>query len=220
MAEVKSEVFNMDCMDGMKGYPDKYFDLAIVDPPFFKGVGKNGFYGGAKGNHKTQYKDIEAWDDNIPNGNYYNELCRVSKNQIIWGINYFNDFKNVPVGRLVWDKHNDETTFSNCEIASNSLIKSVKIYRHRWSGFLQGIGQPKEEKFHPTQKPLGLYRWTIMNYAKLGDKILDTHLGSGSSRIAAHELGYDFTAFELDKQYFEAQQKRFEQHISQLTLFK
>jgi site-specific DNA-methyltransferase (adenine-specific) len=225
-----SEVYNMDCMVGMKQYPDKYFDLAIVDPPYFYGPNKRMFYGRKVNKLNIRRKDydlIERWD--IPDHNYYNDLIRVSKHQIIWGINYFR-FYNIPTGRIVWDKVNQSSSFSDCEIASCSFNNSVRLFRYMWNGMLQGKcikeghltngnKSLNEKRIHPTQKPVKFYEWLLKNYAKQGDRILDTHLGSGSSRIAAHNMGFDFIGFELDKNYYEAQEKRFKQHIKQLTLF-
>jgi len=218
---MKNQIFNQDCMEGMKKYPDKYFDLAIVDPPYFSGPEKKKFYGAeisSCGAKRVEYKPLsESWE--VPSQEYYDELCRVSKHQIIWGTNYFH-FKQ-PVGRIIWDKVNDKSNFSNCEIASCSLIKSVRIFRFMWNGMFQGKsiedgsiqqGNKKlnEKRIHPTQKPVALYKWLLTKYAKAGQKILDTHLGSGSSRIAAYELGFDFIGFELNKDYFEAAEKRFQ----------
>lgn len=216
------EIINIDCMEYMAGLSDKAFDLAVVDPPFFKGVTDASFYGtglSGSGVKRGVYKRIDNWDKEIPKQKYYKELCRVSINQIIWGINYFH-FKNVPHGRLIWDKINDHSTYSKAEIASNSFIKSVQMFRYRWCGFQQGATcQVVERRIHPTQKPIALYQWIYQNYAKPGQRILDTHLGSGSSAIAAHYAGLDFVGCELDKEYFEAARKRFDQQTRQKTLF-
>lgn len=217
-----SEVKCMDNLEFMSQFPDKFFDLAIVDPPFFKGVATAGFYGkglSGSGRKRGQYKEIANWDSNIPGQDYYELLLSKSKHQIIWGINYFPDFTKVPAGRLVWDKKNDDSTFSDGEIASCSLIDSVRFFRWKWCGFLQEDAKNKEIRIHPTQKPISLYRWQLREFAKAGDKILDTHLGSQSSRIAAHIEGFDFWGCELDPEYFEAGCKRFNQHIQQQVLF-
>jgi site-specific DNA-methyltransferase (adenine-specific) len=208
-----SEVTNEDCMEGMARYPDKYFDLAIVDPPYGidlgnmnMGIGKSPKASKAK-NRKWKAKD---WDKEIPNIKYFNELFRISKNQIIWGGNYFDlpSCKNY----VIWDKEIPKgLSFADCEMAWTSFNNAPKMFRY--SAYLD-----KANKFHPTQKPIALYKWLLQNYAKQGDKILDTHLGSGSSRIAAYEMGFDFTAFELDKEYFEAQEKRYKAHIAQLKM--
>lgn len=196
------KLLNCDCMEYMKELSDNYFDLAIVDPPYFSGPEKRFFYGKAIPNNgikRIQYAPLEqSW--NIPDNNYYQELKRVSKNQIIWGINYFNTFNSIPAGRIVWDKVNEGSSFSNCEIASCSLINTVRIFRYMWRGMMQGRGNGtcmsmqgnkslNEKKIHPTQKPIALYKWLLHHYAKEGYKILDTHLGSGSSAIAAYQWG-------------------------------
>ena len=210
----ESNVFLEDCMIGMARYPDKYFDLAIVDPPYGidlgnmnMGIGKSSKASKAK-NRKWKAKD---WDKEIPNIKYFNELYRISKNQIIWGGNYFNlpSCKNY----VIWDKEIPKgLSFADCEMAWTSFNNAPKMFRY--SAYLD-----KKNKFHPTQKPVALYKWLLHNYAKQGDKILDTHLGSGSSLIAAYDMGFDFTAFELDEEYFYAQEKRFNQFKSQLKLF-
>ena len=212
-----SEVTNEDCMEGMARYPDNYFDLAIVDPPY--GIGEDG------GDKKRGTKSIKTpihnkknWDSEPPKIEYFNQLLRVSKNQIIWGANHF--IKNIPYNSscwIVWDKDNTGD-FADAELAYTSFKSAVRIFKFRWNGMLQQNMKDKEQRIHPTQKPVALYKWLLQNYAKQGDKILDTHLGSGSSRIAAYEMGFDFTAFELDKEYFEAQEKRYNNHISQLKL--
>lgn len=205
-----------DCMELMARYPDKWFELAIVDPPYFDGPNKGTFYHGGNSKKKITYKDLQTWD--LPNQKWYDELLRVSKNQIIWGINYYN-FQPVPCGRNIWFKDNINSSFSDAEIASNSLIKSVKSFKWLWDGFRQENMLLKEIKLHPTQKPVALYRWLLQNYAKPGDKILDTHLGSGSSRIAAYALGFDFWGCEKDYDYWFAAEKRFKNHIAQQRLF-
>lgn len=195
-------VTNEDCMKLMARYPDKYFDLAIVDPPY--GIDRNGMNMG----NCVFNKDDKKWDKSIPTQEYFNELFRVSKNQIIWGGNYFP----LPQSQYfsIWDK--GETMygrdFAECEYA---WVRKggTRIYK-------KSPNQP--DRIHPTQKPVALYDWILKNYAKPTDKILDTHLGSGSSRIAAHRAGLDFTACELDKEYFDAQEKRFKQFAAQLSI--
>ena len=215
-----SRFFNDDCMRIMSAMPDKWADLAIVDPPYFKGVGKIGYFGERISNTNVVRGNysIPTWNDNIPNQYYLNELCRVSKNQIIWGINYYNFFHCV--GRIIWDKMNDSSSFSKCEIASCTLHDSVQIYRFMWNGMLQGDMANKEKRIHPTQKPVALYEWLLTKYAKKGDKILDTHGGSMSIAIACHNLGFDLTACELDKDYYDAATKRINFHVAQKRLFK
>lgn len=217
---MKSEVFNMDCIEGMKQFPDNYFELAIVDPPY--GINESNKqrkntptkkWKSAKNN--IQYVKKE-WDNDIPQKEYWDELFRISKNQIVWGGNYMTDFLQPKMGWIFWDKKTGDSDFSDGELAWTSFNKALKKFEWLWSGFKK---QQPEERNHPTQKPIALYKWLLKNYAKQGDKILDTHLGSGSSRIAAYDLGFEFTGFELDKDYFEASEKRFQQHIAQLTLF-
>ena len=200
----------MDCMEGMKQFPDKFFELAIVDPPY--GIGDT-FIGYSSGNVKgaleRTHKKIE-WDDSIPDENYFGELRRISQKRIIWGANYFNCFDDG--GAVVWYKNRGGTTLSQCEIASVSGQKKIDYVPIQiLTGFVSN-----ENRIHPTQKPIALYEWLLTNYAKPGDKILDTHLGSGSSRIAAYNLGFDFVGYEIDRDYFDAQEKRFQEHISQV----
>ena len=213
-----SEVTNEDCMEGMARYPDKYFDLAIVDPPY--GIGEDG------GDKKRGTKSIKTpiynkknWDSEPPKIEYFNQLLRVSKNQIIWGANHF--IKNIPYNSscwIVWDKDNTGD-FADAELAYTSFKSAVRIFKFRWNGMLQQNMKDKEIRIHPTQKPVALYEWILANYAKPNDLILDTHLGSGSSRIAAYKGGFNFVGFEIDKEYFEKQEKRFNDFKSQLRLF-
>lgn len=226
MAE--SIVYNMDCMDAIRKMPDKCFDLAVVDPPYFSGPEKRGHYGKEGGGigGRRNYEVSPAW--NIPTQEYFLELLRVSKSWIVWGCNYF-DF-HFPPGRIVWDKCNGESSFSDCEIAATNCHVSTRLFRYMWNGMMQGKsiaegsimqGNKKrnEIRIHPTQKPVSLYVWIFSRYAKPGCKILDTHLGSGSSRIAAYDAGLDFTGFEIDKEYFEKQEERFAAHTVQCSLF-
>lgn len=211
-------ITNEDNMALMAHYPDNYFDLAIVDPPYFEDYGKKNYTGNdiSTTGIKRQTKKIQNWD--VPNEKYFSELFRVSKNQIIWGANYYA--KYIPdFGRIVWDKQNESSTFSKCEIASHSFGVIVDKFTFMWNGMLQGDMKNKEFRIHPTQKPVKLYEWLLINYAKTGDKILDTHLGSGSHAIACHNLGFELTACELDKEYYEASLKRLKQHQQQLTIF-
>jgi site-specific DNA-methyltransferase (adenine-specific) len=207
----ESVVYNMDCMEGMKGFPDKHFDLAIVDPPY--GIDINMNMGRRAGKAKS-HKD-KSWDKQIPDGEYFEELFRVSKNQIVWGGNYFP----LPLTKawIFWDKMvPDGVSFADGELAWTSFDKTLVTARIQYTGF---NGLDNGGKIHPTQKPIKLYKWLLKRYTQTGFKILDTHLGGGSHRLAAYELGLDFTAYEIDKDYFDAQEKRFKQHISQLTLF-
>ena len=204
----KIEITNEDNMELMKRYPDNYFDLAIVDPPY--GLGNKLVDGG--GTRKAKFdnnRESIKWDG-LPTNEYFNELFRVSKNQIIWGGNYFN----LPPTRcnIIWDKI-QEFTGSDFELAWTSFDKASKAFRmSRVEAYSQG-------KIHPTQKPIKLYEWILMNYAKQGDKILDTHLGSGSIAIACHDYGFDLTACELDKEYYDKAIQRIKNHVSQQKLF-
>jgi site-specific DNA-methyltransferase (adenine-specific) len=193
-------------MELMARYPDNYFDLAIVDPPY--GIGMDG-----KNNWSGSKHEVKKWDNEPPSLEYFSELLRVSKNQIIWGANHF--ISRIPKDSkcwLIWDKKNDGFSFADAELAWTSFNTAVRFFRyHR--------GQQTDKRIHPTQKPVKLYEWLLMNYAKENDKILDTHLGSGSIAIACHNLKFDLTACELDKDYYEASLKRLHSHQSQLTMF-
>jgi len=206
---MKSVVYNQDCLEAMRQMDDKAFDLAIVDPPYGIGVGIFEPVGG----RGESNRDNKKWDTNTPTEEYFIELHRVSKEQIIWGANYFNCFSDRH-GAIVWDKIQPLPDSSQCEIASYSRLTKVSIYRQMWTNYVN----TKETK-HPTEKPVALYKWLLTNYAKPGDTILDTHLGSQSSRIAAWDLGFDFTGFELDEDYFKAGCERFEIHKAQAKLF-
>lgn len=205
-----SIVQNRDCMEAMAEFPDKFFELAIVDPPY--GIQMSKQIGKKKGERGCKWGN-KFWDDLRPDEYYFLELFRVSKNQIIWGGNYFD----LPSTRcyLIWDKV-QRIDMADCEFAWTSFSSSARIFTFARSN-IQGFRNPN--RFHPTQKPIELYKWLLQNYAKPGDKILDTHLGSGSSRIAAWDMGFDFWGYELDKDYFEAMEKRFKTHIAKPTLF-
>lgn len=211
-----NKLYNMDCMEGMKEYPDKYFDLAIVDPPY--GIGMDG--GNIGGSNLGKAKDYtkKQWDDKAPDKEYFNELIRASKKQIIWGANHF--ISKIPFDSscwVVWDKLNSGN-FADCELAYTNFDTAVRKFEFRWNGMLQGNMKNKEIRIHPTQKPVALYKWLLQNYAKEGDKILDTHVGSASSLIACHDMGFDYIGFELDKEYFNKATERLEKHKSQLNL--
>ena len=209
------KITNEDNMQLMARYEDNYFDLAIVDPPY----GGNDAIGlkdnKKKGKQATKRTNYKLFNNAAPNVEYFNELKRVSKNQIIWGVNFYKNY-DLSGGRLCWDKKG--TAFGRAELAYLSMTKSVNICEIIWNGMLQYDMKNKETRIHPTQKPVKLYEWLLMNYAKEGDKILDTYLGSGSIAIACHNLGYDLTACELDKEYYEASIKRINQHKAQLRL--
>ena len=213
-------ITNEDNMELMARYEDNYFDLAIVDPPY--GIGEDGEKNHSRGKKAKAKKYIpKNWDKNPPNKNYFNELKRVSKNQIIWGANHF--IENIPNANssswIVWDKNNGKNDFADCELAYTNHKKAVRRFKYTWNGMLQENMKKKEVRIHPTQKPVSLYEWLLMNYVKEGDKILDTHLGSGSIAIACHNLGFDLTACELDTDYYNAAMKRIKQHKQQLTIF-
>ena len=206
------QITNEDNIELMARYEDNYFDLAIVDPPY--GINASEMTMGSGKNKK--YKKGKKWDNETPSLEYFNELQRVSKNQIIWGGNYFTDKLKPTRCYIFWDKGiNGECDFADGELAWCSFDKVLRIAPIRYKGFL---GADKV-RIHPTQKPVKLYEWLLMNYAKDGDKILDTHLGSGSIAIACHNLGFDLTACELDKDYYNAAIKRLKQHQAQLTIF-
>jgi site-specific DNA-methyltransferase (adenine-specific) len=210
---------NKDCMEGMKEYPDKYFDLAIVDPPY--GIGEDGASNHSRSRlANAKVYTAKGWDKETPNEEYFQEIFRVSKNQIIWGGNYFLDKIKVPTScMLVWDKENGENDFADCELAWSSFKSAVRRFKFRWAGMLQGNMKDKESRIHPTQKPVQLYKWILQNYGTTGDKILDTHVGSASSLIAFEEEGFDYVGFEIDKEYFDNANKRIEQYRSQLKIF-
>lgn len=222
-----NQAFNRDCMDALREFPDKCFDLAVVDPPYGIGVlsmnyTKSGAIRAGRNcaAKRRDYRKQGEWDV-APSKEYFDELFRVSKRQIIWGGNYFQ----LPPSEsfIVWDKRvNDTMTndFADCEMAWMSKGMGVaRMFRFCWNGMIQGDMKSKEERFHPTQKPVALYSWIFNRYAKPGMKILDTHLGSGSSRIAAYDAGLDFWGYEIDKTYFDKQEERFEKHTSQINLF-
>ena len=214
---MSSVVYNEDCMAVMSRYPDNHFDLAIVDPPY--GININHSMGRRKGEKKSDYKKAD-WDKQPPPLEYFYELFRVSKNQIVWGANHF--ISRMPYDSTCWllfdKKVSEEVSFAQYEMAWTSLNGTCKKFDYRWSGMLQENMKDKEIRIHQTQKPIALYDWILSKFANEGDLILDTHLGSGSSRIAAYKGGFNFVGCELDKEYFEAQEKRFKQFKSQLTL--
>ncbi len=209
---VKSVVHLMDNMELMGSKPDNYYDLGIVDPPYGINFAKthtgNGWI----------VRESKEWDKEIPSAEYFVELRRVSKNQIIWGANYMTEHLPPSMGWIFWDKGQRNFSLADGELAYTSYQRALRVFT-----MPRGAHKAEDDKtggkVHPTQKPVKLYEWLLMNYAKEGDKILDTHLGSGSSRIAAYNLGFEFEACELDEDYFNDSVKRFEQHIKQLKLF-
>lgn len=229
--------YNMDCMDGMKLIPDKYFELAIVDPPYGHceiGTNRSGLVRQKNGTIKrVESKMIGSVDWNIaPDEVYFKELLRISKNQIIWGVNYLDLPKEYNSGgRIVWDKCNDGTVQSDCEIAYNSLSNKVDIFRYMWRGMMQGKSiieghiqqgnkSKNENRIHAMQKPVALYKWQLMKYAKIGWKIVDTHVGSASSLIACHQMGFEFMGFEKDKDNYKKSKIRLESVRAQLSIFE
>lgn len=213
-----SEVFNEDNMIGMARYPDKFFDLAIVDPPY--GIGEDGRNNHTRGKlaKAKDYRRNSRYDNDIPPAEYFIELFRVSKNQIIWGGNYFIQHLYDTPCFIVWDKNNGENDFADCELAWTSFKTACRKFKHTWNGMLQENMAQKEERVHPNHKPARLYKWLLTNYAQPGNKILDTHMGSQSSRIAAYQMGFDYWGFEIDREYFEAGNKRFKEQTAQLKL--
>ena len=220
MAKIK--VTNEDNMVLMKRYPDKYFDLAIVDPPYGIGADKKNNVNKKqtkKSASKSKYYGSQEWDLDIPSIEYFNELKRVSKKQIIWGVNYY-PYANLFVGgRLFWDKGVTMPTYSKGELAYLSWLNSIDVVKIDWHGMIQYDMKNKEIRIHPTQKPVKLYEWILRNYAKQGDLILDTHLGSGSIALACHKLNFDLVACELDTEYYNKALERLRRHQAQLTIF-
>lgn len=227
--------YHMDCMDGMKQFPDKYFDIAVVDPEYGRkehgGRNRSGYVKQKNGNaiwvSDGEYEN-RGWDNEPPPKEYFDELMRVSKHQIIWGVNYF-DYPLVG-GRIIWDKCNDGSDQSGAEIAYCSLNDRVDIFRYMWRGMFQGKSieegtiqqgnkQKNEKRIHPTQKPVNLYWWIVKKYIRSGWKVLDTHTGSASSLIAYHESRLQFVAFEKDKYMYELSMERYKAETAQMNLF-
>lgn len=227
-----NSAYNMDCLEAMRQIPDKYFDLAVVDP-VYGDVTAGGYITGKSrggvGPHPQH--GAQLWEQPKTGKEYFDELFRVSKNQIIFGGNYFmREIARDSQGWIVWDKcHPEGIKLADAELAWTSFDRATRIFRFMWNGMCQGMpgngarmqgNKTKNEiRIHPTQKPVALYAWIFSRYAKPGDKILDTHLGSGSSRIAAHNAGLDFVGFEIDSDYFRAQEERYAAHTSQISLF-
>lgn len=225
----KITIYQADCMKMLPQIPDKYYQLCIVDPPYAVGADDGNFGRGGKkaiqntsavaaGYRNELHKYANA--TKTPDGEYFQHLFRISENQIIWGANYYPQYLNHS-GWIVWDKKKTDGLLSQAELAYQSLNKLVKIYSFQWEGFKKGSGsfeQTSYKTIHPNQKPVALYQWLLKNYAKQGDKILDTHLGSGSSAIAADIMGFDFVGYEIDKDYYEAALDRFNRHKQQCVL--
>ena len=216
-----------DCMDVLRGLPDKSFDLAIVDPPYYSGPERRQFYGKRVsdiGVHRL-YAKSEKWL--VPSAEYFEELQRVAKFYIVWGCNYFDYI--FAHGRIVWDKCNGKSSFSDCEIAATNLIESVRLFPFMWNGMCQGKSMSEgrvmqgnkalnEKRIHPTQKPVALYAWLLKTFAQKGWTVLDTHLGSGSSAIACYELGHPMVGIEIDHNYYKAAERRLIDYQRQLKL--
>lgn len=230
METEKLDIRNCDCMELMKEFPDGYFDLAIVDPPYFKEAARAGKFGtpgvcSKTGVKRGGYSGFKSWE--VPGIEYFDELLRVSKEQIIWGINYYA-ILNLGPGRIIWDKCNTASSFSDAEIAYCSSIRGTRIIKYMWNGMMQGKqsdgeipeGNKKlnEKRIHPTQKPVALYQRLLGTYADPAASILDTHLGSGSIAIATHYAGLHLTACELDPHYFSAASERIKRETAQMTL--
>lgn len=219
-----------DCIDYMSQFKNNEFDLGIVDPPYFDGPNKPGYFGARVstiGVDRPGYNKTKNW--NIPKDEYFNELLRVTKHQIIWGINYFS-IKNIGPGRIIWDKVNQSSSYSDCEVAYTSLHDSVKLFRYMWNGMnqgksiddghiMQGNKKLNEKRIHPTQKPINLYRWLLKKYAKKGYQILDTYLGSGSIAMACIDFQCYLTAIEIEKSYLRGATERVKDYLKQLRLF-
>lgn len=205
---MKSEFLNIDCMEYMKDVPDKYFDLCICDPPY--GINADKMQMGS-GMHKFASITNKLWDNSIPDKKYFDELFRISKNQIIWGGNYFSEYLYPSPNWIVWDKLNPNLSFAEGELAWMSFGNRLRFYK-KYSAI--------EKKIHPTQKPIQLYQWLLINYAKPGDKIFDSHVGSASSLIACHLEGFEYIGCELDPDYYKEANKRLEQYKAQGNLFQ
>lgn len=215
----------VDCMKVLKLMPNKSIDLCIVDPPYGIGASSEAFTRKGKQRGRSlaisglNYKSSN-WDNQPPSQEYFNELFRVSKNQIIWGANHFiEQFNKNSSCWIVWDKLTGDNSYADCELAWTSYRSAVRKFSFMWKGMFQGDMKNKEKRIHPTQKPVALYEWLLQNYAKKGDKILDTHCGSASSLIACHKLGFQYVGFELDEDYYKASLKRLNDEKSRVSLF-
>lgn len=216
-------IYQGDCMDLLRATPDKFYDLAIVDPPYGLAVdeemAKDGNTKRGKSASKRREYVFKGWDKTPPEKEYFTELMRVSKNQIIWGANHF--ISRIPFDSscwIVWDKVNGDNGYADCELAWTSFPTAVRRVKLKWQGMLQYDMKDKEQRIHPTQKPIRLYTWLLENYAKPEFKILDTHIGSCGSAIAAHYFGCEFTGVEIDSEYFNDGVKRFKQKTIQLKV--
>lgn len=215
------ELRHQDCMEYMRGLPDKAFDLAIVDPPY--GINIADTTTGTVIRNKSDKDTLKrkSWDTKTPDSEYFNEMFRVSANQIVWGGNYFGDILGYCKAPILWDKENGDSLYADGELAwtSAGLPRNLKIWRHKWCGAFKD-SERGATKIHPTQKPVALYRWLLKNYAKPGQRILDTHLGSGSIAIACDIEGFDLVGCEIDADYIAAARKRLADHQAQPRLFE
>lgn len=216
--------YNMDCMEGMKQFPDKFFDLAIVDPPY--GIGENPKRALSRARPTSKWKNPTPvvysgcdWDNERPKKEYFEELFRVSRNQIIWGANYFVEHLTPSMGWIAWYKKGQTPNcdFSDCEFAYTSFNRASKFFNFPWVGF--GAVNAKEKRIHPTQKPIALYEWLLEQFANPDDIILDTHVGSASSLIACHKTKHRYVGFELDKTYYDIARQRIAEETAQMTIY-
>ena len=209
---MNGEFYNMDCMKALLQFEDNHFDLAIVDPPY--GIG-NFWQGGdtsAQNKIKLLRKNENNWNDDTPKSQYWNQLKRVSKNRIIWGWNYYTKELGSSESLIIWWKNLGAPNYSQCEIAMTSFSHKIKFYRY-------DLAKDNKNRTHPCQKPIAIYKWLLKNYAKEGDLILDTHVGSASSLIACEDMGFKYVGYELDEDYYNSAMKRLKNHISQLKMF-
>lgn len=210
-----NQIIHSCCLDILKDMPDEFFELAIVDPPYgIDYVSCAALKSGAKPGSSRAFKGVyekKDWDKERPTEDYFKELFRVSKNQIIWGGNYFTNYLPPSQGWIFWDKNNGQSDFSDGELAFTSFNKALRKFKVTWNGMLQEDMKRKEKRIHPTQKPVQLYEILLRNYAKPGWKILDTHSGSGSCAVACQNLGFDFLAIERDFEDFKSSSQRLEQ---------
>jgi len=226
MNRSKIELLNIDCLHYMKQCSDEQFDLAIVDPPYGINYDGNTTVKGKAGKASTfsnkQHHEKKGWDTERPTPEYFAELMRISKNQIVWGGNYFADLLPAKKGWIFWDKkitNANNTNYSDGELAWTSFDCVLRRFTYDWIGFGYLNNPQREKKIHPTQKPVQLYEWLLDTYVKEGSKIIDTHLGSGSIAIAAHNRRFDLVGLEIDKEYFDNANKRLKDHRQQTQLF-
>lgn len=211
----KIEITNEDCMELLKRTPDNYYSLALVDPPYGINIAKKGDGSKTLTKHKWKNHTKKEWDSKAPEKEYFDELFRVSKNQIIWGANYMTKYLPSSMGWIFWDKGQRDFSLADGELAFTSFQKALRVFT-----YTRGAQMAENtERFHPTQKPVALYKWLLDKYAKEGDKILDTHLGSMSIAIACHDYGFELTGCELDEEYYKKGIERIKNHVAQQKLF-